>query len=347
MTSTNLLAQNLFDPALANRQVLVTSFLSAAVLKGRLTHAYLFTGRAMLDGMQIVNELASHLNCTRKKVLPNQQKSFEPDTLSCLRYFSGRELEKAQPLYCQNCRWIFANQHPQALVRLDSADSKSSKIAVEKARSLNFELTKESSFFRVVLIDNASQEVFHRPAANAILKTIESPRTPCVFCLFAVRQEEVLPTVVSRCQVLPLSTTENQAISLTANRSGNLLNLAMNSLDSEESTKPYENMKALMQSLKQTSKTAGLLTWLEAAKELSDLSADLDCSWVIDTLVEDELAKQGKIAITNSRVAKYLYDLTLLAETTKLQITQYVATKSSLESFCLSWWQLKNNAQLW
>ena len=172
---------NFFDPVLASRQALPTAFLSAAVLKGRLAHAYLFSGRASHDADQLATELAAYLNCTRRDRLTTPQDGFSKEQLSCQMYFAGKYLDKVAPLFCQNCRWINERKHPQALVKLDSEGSKSGRISVEKARLLTGELAKESSFTRVIVIEDANQEIFHRPAANAILKTMESPRTAFTF----------------------------------------------------------------------------------------------------------------------------------------------------------------------
>ena len=46
-------------------------------------------------------------------------------------------------VFCQNCRWILEQKHPQAWIMLSSDDTKSGKIPVEKARKLCDELAKE------------------------------------------------------------------------------------------------------------------------------------------------------------------------------------------------------------
>lgn len=345
--TTSTLTTNFFDPVLATRQALPTNFLSAAVLKNRLAHAYLLAGRAFEDAEQIAVELAAFLNCTRRQPLTPASTGFSTDQLSCLLYFSGRELEKAVPQYCQSCRWILDRKHPQALVKLDSEGSKSGRISVDKARALTGELAKESSYTRVIIIEDANQEIFHRPAANAILKTMESPRTACVFCLFAVREEEVLPTVVSRCQVIPTVSTENHVISMGQERSKSLLHDASVDPENQDQVKLFADMKEIAADLKRVSRTTGALTFMEAARRLQDLSSDAEPCWLIDALVEDEITHRGRNAIKDPRVSKYLHNLVSLAEDTKLQITQYVAVKSALESFCLSWWQLKNISQVW
>src|SRR5262249_46335007 len=117
--------------------------------------------------------------------------------------------ESVLSTFCQNCRWIIKNEHPQAIISLSAeATSKSGKIPVEKARSIGEELTKTSPYIRVVVIADADQDSFHRPAANALLKTIEEPRTASIFLLFADAVELVLPTVVSRTQVIPFRNSQ-------------------------------------------------------------------------------------------------------------------------------------------
>lgn len=347
MVTVSLIATNFFDPGLAQRQALPTSFLSAAVLKGRLAHAYLFTGRATEDAEQISVELAAFLNCTRREPLSTPATEFGPNQLSCALHFAGKEVEKVFPQYCQNCRWILERKHPQALVKLDSEGSKSGRISVDKARLLTGELAKESGYTRVVVIDDANQEIFHRPAANAILKTMESPRTACVFCLFAVRDEEVLPTVVSRCQVVPLVSTENHVASLGQMGVKSLLNSVPQDPQNEEQNKTYDELRNLSGTLAHVTKTSGALIFLEASKKLQDLISECEPAWMIDALVDDEINRRGRAAVKDPRISKYLFSLTALAEDAKLQIAQYVSPKASLESFCLSWWQLKNTAQLW
>jgi DNA polymerase III delta prime subunit len=347
MVNAALTANNLFDPGLINRQAFATSFMSSAVLNGRLAHAYLFTGRAHEDSDQLATELAAFLNCTRREALQTPVSQFSQDQLSCRLYFSGKEIEKVFPQYCQNCRWILDRKHPQALVKLDSEGSKSNRISVDKARLLTGELSMESAYTRVIVIDDANQEVFHRPAANAILKTMESPRTPCVFCLFAVREEEVLPTVVSRCQVVPLKSTENHVTSFGRAEAKSLLNSMPTDSENEGLAKIHADMKELSESLKHVSRSNGALVFIDASKKLQDLISDCDPAWMIDVLVEDEINRRGRVAINDPKISKYLFSLANLAEDTNLQITQYVATKSALESFCLSWWQLKNVFQLW
>jgi hypothetical protein len=329
---------------------LATAFLTKAILKGRLAHAYLFTGRPSDDNMALAKGLAAFLNCTKKEALPASQDELSQNQLSCNLRLSGREVADVLSTYCQNCRWILADKHPQAMLVLGSEGSKSGRIAVEKTRQLTEELAKESQYMRVVFIDDACQDVFHRPAANAILKTIESPRSAVVFMLFASRPEEVLPTVVSRCQVVPLLNTHRHLNFLGASQKpGRVKAMAASEIEASDSGLATSSWAdPITDKIRALNKKTASLTFLDLAKELQDLAADgVEPESIIDVLIASEVAKFSSEAPGSARVSKYLQGLVLLAEDAKLQIDQYVAMKPALESFCLAWWQLKNEHGLW
>jgi DNA polymerase III, delta subunit len=352
-TITASLINNVFDPQLVHQQPLATAFLTKAILRGRLAHAYLFTGCSVDDNMVLAKGLAAFLNCTKKDALPAGQEELSQNQLSCNLRLSGREVADVLSTYCQNCRWILADKHPQALLVLGSEGSKSGRIAVEKTRQLTEELAKESQYMRVVLIEDACQDVFHRPAANAILKTIESPRSAVVFMLFARRAEEVLPTVVSRCQVVPLLSAGKHLIYLGDERqmpgTGPVTaTLAPETQGSESALASNSWVHAITDKISALNKKTASLTFLDLAKELQDLAADgVEPESLIDVLIASEVAKFRAGAPGSARISKYLQMLVLLAEDAKLQIDQYVAIKPALESFCLAWWQLKNEHGLW
>src|SRR5271156_893912 len=113
----------MFDRALKERQKLACSIFEAAAQKGRLSHAYLLTGRAREDKLLLSRQLAAYLNCT------GEQKSASG---SCLVQVS----DGFPACVCTNCRWIADNAHPQALMSLSGEETKSGRISVEKARLL-------------------------------------------------------------------------------------------------------------------------------------------------------------------------------------------------------------------
>ncbi len=148
---------------------------------------------------------------------------------------------------CVNCKWINEEKHPQAWLILASDPGKSRKIPVEKARLLSDELSKHSEFFRVVIVEDASQEAFHRPSANALLKTIEDPGARCLFFLFANREDDVLPTVVSRCQVIPMQSPPEKPTALAS---------AILKTGSADVTAPTPELKTFTDEVKKSSRLA-------------------------------------------------------------------------------------------
>jgi DNA polymerase-3 subunit delta' len=311
--------ENIFHPSLVKRQPLVTRLISNAVGRGKLSHAYLMIGRAAKDKILISRDLACYLNCAHvgSGEFCLLGASFDPD---------GEPETKS---FCQNCRWICQRAHPQAWLVLKGEGNKSGKISVEKARALTDELAKESQYIRVVVIEDSSEEIFHRPAANALLKTIEAPRTACVFMLFAATGEEVLPTVVSRCQVLPLHTTDSLGSSLQANDLSHCPAEA-----GQICTKVVEKYIH-----RKEAKTLSAL--IEFTKELGEMFGDdFTASQAIDMLVGIELEHICHRLTTSSIEAGYAKNLLDLSDRTKQQLDHYVSARAAMETFILSWWRL-------
>ena len=110
---------------------------------------------------------------------------------------------------CRSCRRIISGNHPDVRV-LDAPDE---TLKIDHVRDLQRELSlspHEGTWRVAVLCDfeRASTE-----AANALLKTLEEPPAPVVLLLTATEANILLPTIVSRCQILslrPLAVTEVQ-----------------------------------------------------------------------------------------------------------------------------------------
>jgi DNA polymerase-3 subunit delta' len=322
------MVDNIFQPALVDRQPFATGFLSQAVGSGRLSHAYLLVGRAQHDKWQIARNLACFLNCA------NVQSGGAPGNACILKAAAG-DTDCQTKEFCSNCRWIWQGKHPQAWLTLGSDGTKSGKVAVEKARALGDELAKESQFTRMVVIENANQDIFHRPAANALLKTIEDPKVSCVFFLFSIAAEEVLPTVVSRCQVVPLRTTDSLGSSLegteTAHIDPEIVQFAQNFTDRLIHRRDAQAIARL----------------LEFNRELNErLSEQFTASGAIDLLVALELKNVSAKALDNADMSGYTKRLIELAESTKEQLLHYVMPKAAMESFTLSWWKLAGAAHV-
>lgn len=305
----------------------MASLVESAILNKKLAHAYLLVGRAFDDKEQIALETACFLNCSKDD---KWQKG------ACAKlHFNGQKLDNA----CQNCRWLIDREHPQAWLVLDSEGKKSGKIPVEKARLLSEELAKTSIYWRVIVVPEANSEAFHRPPANALLKTLEEPGENTLFFLFAQSVEEVLPTLTSRCQVIP--TTMTYSFGLWTNDK-KAINGRQDEKQKTDDAPPlaYELNLKLAPFLKKDHASAA--EFIHFAQEIKAFAEPNDAlEEIIDFVAAEEIKRLASKARENQATLTYLTDLLALAETTKQQVDHYVSEKAAIEVFAQSLRNLK------
>jgi DNA polymerase III subunit delta' len=152
--------------------------LAGHVAQGRERHAYLFTGPQGVGRRTLALRLAQALNC------------LNPPT-------------PGQPcLICSACKRIGQLQHPDLVVV--EAEQEGGTLKVDQVRELQhtLSLAPYEARYRVALL--LRFEEAHASAANALLKTLEEPAAQVVLILTAKSAESLLPTIVSRCEVLRL-----------------------------------------------------------------------------------------------------------------------------------------------
>lgn len=101
---------------------------------------------------------------------------------------------------CADCARVDKGSHPN-LHLLRSAEDKR-VISVDQMRDLLRDLSFKATSpkRRIVIVDEA--ERLNEEAQNAFLKTLEEPPDRCVIILVTSSASQLLPTIVSRCQVL-------------------------------------------------------------------------------------------------------------------------------------------------
>jgi len=155
------------------------------VIHGTTRHAYLFCGPPGLGRRTLALRFAQALNCTNPT---------EPG-IPC----GG----------CRDCKQIAAMQH--ADLTIVQAESEGGTLKVDQIRDSRKTLILKPymSRFRVALFLRFQEA--NDNAANALLKTLEEAPSYAVLILTADNPEQLLPTIVSRCEVLrlrPLSVEE-------------------------------------------------------------------------------------------------------------------------------------------
>ncbi|GAD78855.1 DNA polymerase III subunit delta' [Vibrio ezurae] len=100
--------------------------------------------------------------------------------------------------FCHSCELFQADTHPD-FHRITPLEGKSS-ISVDQIREGNRYALESSQLGgkRVIVIEPA--EAMTEQAMNALLKTLETPPSSCVFILRSHAPHRLLPTIKSRCQ---------------------------------------------------------------------------------------------------------------------------------------------------
>jgi DNA polymerase-3 subunit delta' len=157
------------------------ALLREAVAKNKMGHAYLFRGPEGVGKKRTALTLAAYINC---------KNPLEQD--AC-----GR---------CPSCRKYFSGNHPDLiLVEPDGA-----AIKIGQIRKLKHQLTFSPLEARVRVVILEDIHTMRREAANSLLKTLEEPAPGNLLILTADLAGEVLPTILSRCQIIPFGPLDHE-----------------------------------------------------------------------------------------------------------------------------------------
>ena len=158
--------------------------LSRILASGNIPNAFLLTGIDGVGKRTTALWFARAANCTEQ---PRQQ---EP-AANCT----------APPVPCEACRTcrnIQAGVHPD--VTVISPEGEVIKIGRIRELIQKIAFRPHQARLRVIIITDA--QAMNREAANALLKVLEEPPPQTVFFLTTGQSEDLLPTVVSRCQAV-------------------------------------------------------------------------------------------------------------------------------------------------
>ena len=162
------------------------------VAHGEARHAYLFCGPPGLGRRTLALRLAQALNCT-KTIAPG---------IPC-----G---------VCRDCKQIEEMRHPDMnviqAVDEDGVSKENGTLKVDQVRAVQHSLSLRpyQAKYRVALFLRFQEA--NDNAANALLKTLEEAPAHAILLLTADTPEQLLPTIISRCEVLRLRALPISAI---------------------------------------------------------------------------------------------------------------------------------------
>ena len=147
--------------------------------------------------------------------------------------------DKSQNCDCINCRWIKSHSHPainnvSQIHFKGEGDESKTVISAKQAREIEKNLMLSSDYHRFFIFFSSGEKeyepfelvdfqnlnyltdinfsieplnfnTFHTTTPNALLKSIEEPPKRTTFIFLTKSREEILPTIVSRCQSFKLS----------------------------------------------------------------------------------------------------------------------------------------------
>jgi DNA polymerase-3 subunit delta' len=156
----------------------VREFLRASVVSERVTQAYLFVGPAGSNKTLAAYALAQALMCPKGPHGPRGGMCGD----------------------CNRCDKVMRRKHPD--VRY-FAPAGANGYLVEQVREIvaDTAMAPIQADRKIYILDRVDQ--LGASAANAFLKTLEEPEDDVVLILLGRTRASVLPTIVSRCQVVP------------------------------------------------------------------------------------------------------------------------------------------------
>ncbi len=153
--------------------------LERAVQGDGISHAWLFTGPAEIGKTALALEFAKLLQCT------------------------GRDPASGEPCgECLSCRKVSHGTHPDVTVIEPKKGERTLKVEAVRDMIRLASLTPTEGRWRIFVLPDIERMAL--AGANALLKTLEEPSPQVILLLTSSEPEVILPTVLSRCQVVPM-----------------------------------------------------------------------------------------------------------------------------------------------
>jgi DNA polymerase-3 subunit delta' len=159
---------------LAELQPIVLKMMKNTILKNRIAHAYIFEGMRGTGKKEISLLLAKSINCLAP-------------------------VEGYKPCEgCANCKRINSGNHPDIhLVEPDGLSIKKGQIQELQGEFSKTGVESKNKLYTIVHADRMTTN-----AANSLLKFLEEPYAGTVAVLITEQAQKILPTILSRCQLI-------------------------------------------------------------------------------------------------------------------------------------------------
>jgi DNA polymerase-3 subunit delta' len=294
--------------------------LTRSIRAEKLNHAYLFIGPPQVGKTTLAKAFAQAINC-------------DGESVPC-----GN---------CRHCRLVHVDRHPDVRV----IEPENGRIKIETIRDLQRQvaLSPVEGRYRVSIISQVDRAT--TSASNSLLKTLEEPPSKVILVLTAHQAESLLPTLVSRCQVLPLRLLPTAQIVSALRARG---------LDGEQAR--------LLGHL-----ARGRVGWAIAASTdqrvlahrnqvIERMTQAVEGSYIARFAWAEKLSKRpDQVPETLSVLGSWWRDVLLLTSGGTIQITNVdqesrlrewagrytiTATKRTLRTICDTTWRLEHNANL-
>ncbi|WP_181902209.1 DNA polymerase III subunit [Thalassotalea euphylliae] len=161
----------------------------------RLPHALLIHGEAGAGKGTLANWLATRLAC-----LNSNSDNLANDLSAHINHQASNKAVIESCGFCKHCKLIASQSFPD-LLTIDEGDK---AISVDAIRAVTrfLETRPQIATQKVVVIKQV--ELLTVAAANALLKTLEEPTLGNILVLTTNNTESLLPTILSRCQLVSL-----------------------------------------------------------------------------------------------------------------------------------------------
>jgi len=160
-----------------------TRLLARAFAAGKLSHSYLIAGPEGAGKKTLALKLAAATACAERRFPP-----------------CGR---------CPSCRKVERGEHPD-VHRLEP-EGRSYKIDDVRDLIVKLQLHSFEGGWKAAVIADVDRLMLES-SQNAFLKTLEEPPSDTVLVLTCVNLQRVLPTIISRCQLLRLGPMPREAV---------------------------------------------------------------------------------------------------------------------------------------